>query len=48
MEDVAGSIDRLKLGIDQIATSPLARARETFEIVAEVLRGKRLSRSGTN
>jgi phosphohistidine phosphatase len=38
MEDVASSINRLKLGIDKIATSPLARARETSEIVAKVLK----------
>lgn len=34
MEDVAYSINGLKLVIDEIATSPLTRARETAEIVA--------------
>jgi phosphohistidine phosphatase len=38
MEDTANSVKRLKLAIDKIATSPLARARETSEIVAKVLR----------
>ena len=38
MEDVANSIDSLKLVIDKIATSPLTRARETAEIVAKVLK----------
>jgi phosphohistidine phosphatase len=38
MEDMANSVKRLKLTIDKIATSPLARARETSEIVAKVLK----------
>lgn len=38
IEDVANSIDGLKLVIDKIATSPLTRARETAEIVAKVLK----------
>jgi phosphohistidine phosphatase len=38
MEDVANSINGLKLVINKIATSPLKRARETAEIVAVVLK----------
>jgi phosphohistidine phosphatase len=38
MEDVASSINGMKLGIDRIATSPLSRARESAEIVAKELK----------
>jgi phosphohistidine phosphatase len=37
MRTVARGIKRLDLGLDVILTSPLARARETAQIVAEVL-----------
>ncbi|MDA4128978.1 MAG: phosphohistidine phosphatase SixA [Thaumarchaeota archaeon] len=38
IEDVAKSINGLKLVFDKIATSPLTRARETAEIVAKVMK----------
>jgi len=38
MEVVATSINGLKLMVDKIATSPLARARESAEIVAKALK----------
>jgi phosphohistidine phosphatase len=38
MEDVAGSINGLKLVVDKIATSPLARAKESAEIIAKALK----------
>ena len=42
IEYVANSINALKLGIDKIATSPLTRARETAEIVAEALKKQKM------
>lgn len=38
MEDVASSINGLKLIVDKIATSPLARAKESAEIIAKALK----------
>jgi phosphohistidine phosphatase len=38
MEDVASSIGGLKLVVDKIATSPLARAKESAEIIAKALK----------
>lgn len=38
MEDVASSINGLKLVVDKIATSPLARAQESAKIVAKALK----------
>ena len=37
MGEIAGGLDRLKVKLDRIITSPLPRARRTAEIVAEVL-----------
>jgi phosphohistidine phosphatase len=38
MEKIAKSLKSLKIGIDAIGTSPLKRAHETAEIVANVFR----------
>jgi phosphohistidine phosphatase len=42
IEEIANSINALKLEIDKIATSPLIRALETAEIVAKALKKQKI------